>query len=308
MPVVSIINYKGGVGKTTITANIAAEMASRGKKVLMIDLDPQTNLTFSFISVDLWKNKYQDEKTIKSWFDAFIDRKELTELSDLVITPERINKITKAPLDLICSHLGLINVDLELAVMLGGATPRQQKNNFLRVYSLLLRGLEDLNKQYDIVLIDCPPNFNIVTKNALVASDYYIVPAKPDYLSTLGIEQLNRQVKELIQDYNDFASQDNDDEYDCILPQLLGVIFTMVGIRGEQVFSAQQQYIAEMERKKIPFFDTVIRENKTVYADAPAYGVPVVMKNMSGQTYQTVKDELEQLTKEFMEEVGCNDD
>ena len=56
MKVVSVINYKGGVGKTTITANLASEMSSRGKKVLAIDLDPQTNLTFSYMKVEDWKS------------------------------------------------------------------------------------------------------------------------------------------------------------------------------------------------------------------------------------------------------------
>ena len=59
--------------------------------------------------------------------------------------------------------------------------------------------------KYDIVLIDCPPNFNIVTKTAIVASNYILVPARPDYLSTMGIDYLIRSVNELIDDYNEFA-------------------------------------------------------------------------------------------------------
>ena len=64
MKVVSIINYKGGVGKTTITANLASEMARREKRVLVIDLDPQTNLTFSYMKVEEWSKTYEKEKTI----------------------------------------------------------------------------------------------------------------------------------------------------------------------------------------------------------------------------------------------------
>ncbi|HHW61057.1 MAG TPA: AAA family ATPase [Syntrophomonadaceae bacterium] len=105
MSVVSVINYKGGVGKTTVTANVAAEMAYRGYDVLVIDLDPQANLTFSFYTADDWQ-RFQDERTIKYWFDDFINRKELGELSDLIISPGRINNMTRGCMDIICSHLG----------------------------------------------------------------------------------------------------------------------------------------------------------------------------------------------------------
>ena len=65
MQIVSVINYKGGVGKTTLTANLAAELAWRGYDVLMIDLDAQASLTFSFIAPDDWQNNYADNRTIK---------------------------------------------------------------------------------------------------------------------------------------------------------------------------------------------------------------------------------------------------
>src|SRR5215470_6768583 len=112
MKIISVINYKGGVGKTTITANLAAEMAFRSKKVLAIDLDPQANLTFSFFSVDEWRQKFEPSKTIKNWYDAFIDKDADLNLASLIGRPERANKSGRR-LDLISSHLALINVDLE---------------------------------------------------------------------------------------------------------------------------------------------------------------------------------------------------
>src|SRR4051812_45217991 len=69
MHVVSVINYKGGVGKTSVTANLAAELAWRGLNVLLLDLDPQASLTFSFIRPEHWTEHFADSQTIKSWFD-----------------------------------------------------------------------------------------------------------------------------------------------------------------------------------------------------------------------------------------------
>ncbi|MGH3796476.1 MAG: ParA family protein [Pseudonocardiaceae bacterium] len=71
MHTVSVINYKGGVGKTTVAANLGAELAYRGHKVLLIDLDAQASLTFSFIRPEVWERDLATSKTIKKWYDSF---------------------------------------------------------------------------------------------------------------------------------------------------------------------------------------------------------------------------------------------
>lgn len=304
MEIISVINYKGGVGKTTITANVAAELAYRGKKVLTIDLDPQASLTFSLLKVDDWQRLYEKSKTIKNWFDAFIDDDKDLDLDSLIVKPNRVNRSVVprgGRVDLVCSHLALINVDLELATRLSGATQRQMRQNHLRIHSRLKQGLADLADQsYDIVLIDCPPNFNIVTKTAIVASDYLLVPAKPDYLSTLGIDQLQRHLKELVDDYNRHVADAGDDDWKTIAPEILGVLFTMISVRNDAPISAQAQYIAQVKGLGVPTLNTHIRENKTIYADAPEYGVPVVLERVSGATYLNVRSELEDLTTEIL--------
>lgn len=294
MKVVSIINYKGGVGKTTITANLASEMACRGKRVLVIDLDPQTNLTFSYMKVEEWSKTYEKEKTIKYWFDSIIDgTKPVPSFKDLIVR--------KNGVDLICSHLGLIDVDIELAAGLSAGTERQHRNNFIKTYSYIKNELNTLKGQYDIVLFDCPPNFSIVTKNALIASDYYIVPAKMDYLSTLGINQLKNHVASLVNQYNDYVT----DESKMVKPIFLGVIATMIAVRNGEPISAQKVYIQQLKRNGITIFDSKIRENKTIYADAPEYGIPVVCQIVSsGSTYGQVVSELKDLTTEFTRKVG----
>jgi chromosome partitioning protein len=306
MHIVSVINYKGGVGKTTVTANIASELAWRGKKVLLIDTDAQASLTFSFVTPDNWDANYKTGKTIKSWFDAIAQGQEPPALTNFVITPPAVNRLVKdkgGKIDLICSHLGLINVDLELAILLGGANMAASKRNYLKVHGQLRQALATLamKADYDIVLIDCPPNFNIVTKNAIVASEHILIPAKPDYLSTLGIDYLQRSVRELVKDFNEYAGSD---AKEWISPQILGVIFTMIQITSGQPIAAQRQFIAQTKRLGLTTLDNYFRENKTIFGDAPQSLVPVVLNAYSNNTHSDIVDEIEAVVGEFSTLLG----
>jgi len=306
MKIVSVINYKGGVGKTTTTANLAAELAWRGRKILLLDLDPQASLTFSFIRPDEWQNNFAKDKTIKAWFESFSKGK-LISLDSLIFEPDIVKGRLSGngKLDLIPSHLGLINVDLELATELGGATLKQSKENFLKVHKRLSDGLQNISADdYDLILIDCPPNFNIATKTAIVASDSILIPAKPDYLSTLGIDYLIRNLNQLIANYNEYANLDRDNPEDPISPEILGVVFTMIQIYNNQPISTQRPYISQTKRLGVPVFDEQIRENKTIFADAPQQGVPVVLNRYGAGTYKDVVDELERFVTEFESKIG----
>jgi chromosome partitioning protein len=306
MDVVAVINYKGGVGKTTTTANLAAELAWRGRKVLLLDLDAQASLTFSFVRPDYWQDQLANDKTIKAWFESFTSGNPIS-LDSLIFQPATMkSRLTgRGELHLIASHLGLINVDLELATELGGASLKQAKVNFLKVHRRLLEGIRKIDQtRFDLVLIDCPPNFNIATKTAIVASDRILIPAKPDYLSTLGIDYLIRNLNQLVSDYNEYATLDAENPEETIEPNIMGVVFTMIQIRNGQPISAQRPYIAQTRELGVPVFDSWIRENKTVFSDAPEYGVPVVLNAYSGVTYTGVVKELEGFVSEFENLLG----
>lgn len=302
--IIAIINYKGGVGKTTVTANLAGELAYRGKKVLLLDTDAQASLTFSFVTPDQWDTNYKPSKTIKSWFDAISQGKDPAPLTDFVVSPANVNNFLKhqkngGRIDLICSHLGLINVDLELATLLGGVNLQQAKRNYIKVHGKLREAIAALadTTDYDMVLIDCPPNFNIVTKNAIVASEKILIPAKPDYLSTLGIDYLHRSVNELVKEFNEYAELDAETE--IISPEILGVIFTMIQITSGQPISAQRQFISQTKRLGVTTFKNHFRENKTIFADAPQNLMPVVLNQYSNRTHSDVVTEIETFVDEF---------
>ena len=152
---------------------------------------------------------------------------------------------------------------------------------------------------YDIVLIDSPPNFNIVTKNAIVASEKILIPAKPDYLSTLGIHYLTTNLNKLVKEFNEYCDVDDDanDLPEKINPQIMGVVFTMVQYYGGAPISSLRPYINQIADQGIPVFTHQVRENKTAYADAGQYGV-LVVSNKKGNRPNVVS-ELEQLVSEI---------
>ncbi|MGW4593635.1 ParA family protein [Amycolatopsis thermoflava] len=303
MRVVAVMNYKGGVGKTTLPANLGAMAANRGLRVLLLDLDPQTNLTFSFFSVDDWHDRLKDSHTIKQWYGAEMPGRDVS-LADLVVTPERVNEALEnsgGRLDLVSSHLGLIDIDLELAARLGGTTTLDgSKRKFLDLHGSLRHALEeDAFTEYDLVLIDCAPNFGLVTKTAIVASEQILVPAKADYLSTLGLDYLAGNCATLVEQFNEFVGHKRGgDDHHPIDPGFLGVVFTMVQIYSQQVTLAQLKYIEQVRlNSNVPVLESRIRNSPRHFGDVGDGGVPAMLRTAGRD--EVVK-EFDQLTDEVL--------
>ena len=152
--IISVSNHKGGVGKTTSTVNIGAALAQLGHKVLLIDLDPQANLSQSLGLEGKEPNTYQ------------------------LLKGERAVPINVAErLDVMPSSLDLSGAEVELAGEAG------------REY-ILREALEAVKFRYDHILIDCPPSLGLLTLNALTASDEVLIPIQPHYLATQGLAKL----------------------------------------------------------------------------------------------------------------------
>ena len=307
MKVVSVINYKGGVGKSTLAANLGAYAASVGRRVLMIDMDPQTHLTFSFMTPDEWREKYAENMTFRNFFEAVKkDDFVLPSLSRYLIPLTNWDKLKLGDekFDLISSHLGLVDLDTQLASRIVVSDAQSEASTSLKAFSYLRNGLADLQDEYDIAIIDCPPTFGVSVKNALFASEYYIIPARLDYLSMLGIENLEDKIglfRQACDKYIDFLQSSR---YERMNLSVLGIVPMMVTlVKGDVPITAQREYMKSMHEKGYHLF-RYVRNNGTVFGGAPKDGVPVVLtRPRFSLTAKRIVRELQELGEEFLRKV-----
>lgn len=242
--VISMINLKGGVAKTTTTVAVGQLLdVEYGKRVLIIDLDPQTNATMMLIGDKKWRELNEKEHTIARLFRDAVSEETKFDLDATL--QKKVGSVSDSTrVDLIPSSLDLIDVQDELATMNRGrfhaATP-------VEVLRRALRPVLETD-EYDVVLIDCPPSLGLVTLNGLRISDYYLIPTIPDFLSTYGIPQIIKRV-------SDFA----DTIGHPIAP--LGVLATKY--RTQSPVHNQQLKVLRQE-KDAALLGTVVPENSEI--------------------------------------------
>ena len=164
--IISLVNQKGGVGKTTTSINLSASLALEGKKVLLVDLDPQGNAT-----TGVGFNKGDIEKSVYEVFNGVSDISE-------VILNTRFRS-----LDLLPSSLQLAGIDIEL-IEKGRENPNFQKSFQFK------KAIDLVRDNYDYIIVDCPPSLGLITTNALTASDSVIIPVQCEFFALEGITQL----------------------------------------------------------------------------------------------------------------------
>jgi chromosome partitioning protein len=238
MQVVSFMNMKGGVGKTTLAVNVAYGLAHQhGKQVLIVDGDPQFNATQCLLEDSEYLDHIKTKGTLK---DIFIPRR-AGAVSTTVGLAKPITKTKmglsectveiyaaafgKGRLDLLPNHLSIIEAEM---------APRGAEKR-------LKSFLKERASRYDYVIIDCPPTISFFTQAAMLASDKYLVPIKPDWLSAVGLPLLERYI-------DDFT-----DDNGMTLEQV-GLVFTMVTGPTPQAMKAVMDQFRK-ERKSAVFTD-----------------------------------------------------
>ncbi len=242
--VISFINMKGGVGKTTLCVTTAKQFAAQGKKVLLIDIDPQFNCTQNFYTTEEEIQQYYEEvkecRTIRRIF------KTETNVTDEIeeATPDMVIKDYKGIFDII---LGDINIVYENH---SDADQTFRLCNFFNSFKL--------KRKYDYILIDCPPTISLYTNAALYASDYYIIPSKLDRYSSLGTANLMNVVKSRIRKIKQSGISN-------ISLEPLGIIYTDI---PKKLSEEQQALKAEMENlpelKDMYFFENNFISSKNL--------------------------------------------
>lgn len=294
---ISFINFKGGVGKSTTAVETAASLARHfGKRVLLIDLDPQTNSTFYLMDHTEWERWTHTNGSLKTLFDAYLsgngDRFDVSQVikKDLLChggTP-------LAPgFELLPSHLALVQIDIQLAARtaVGEAVFSNQ--------SIIRQALQQVQHRYDYIIFDCPPNFNLVTQNGLFASDGYVIPAIPDYLSTLGINLIQGEVNRfsdrirhaLAMFGGTFAG-----------PELKGIIFTRVRLRSRnplRFVDLHARRMQEVERTNPGLVFRNFISEAVRFAEAPERQLPVSLSPRPED--REARDEFLRLAEEFIE-------
>lgn len=244
--VISVINWKGGVGKTTLTHHLATGFAhltdqERQKylgtrelpRVLLIDNDAQCSLSVLCLGEKEYEDNFIVKKkgTIADLYVPFLQSENpLIDVQSYIMS-KAVNKDAKTSydrVDLLPAHQELIYTDMDLAVY----TPPSYKGNMkfdtnLVKLQVLNRILKESKDNYDYIFIDCPPNLNYVTQNALYFSDYYLIPTQLDFLSVYGISSIIAKVDDLNATFADI-------QMDYQPTKLIGIVANKVKEYGKE--------------------------------------------------------------------------
>ena len=248
--VISVVNQKGGVGKTTTTVNLGIGLARAGKKVLLIDADPQGSMT-----VSLGYDEPDDiEITLASIMGAMINEEEITEEIGIIHHDEGI--------DFLPGNIELSGLEVSLVNVMSRET--------------LLRGyIEMLRSKYDYILIDCMSSLGMVTINALAASDSVVIPVQAAYLPVKGLQQLIRTIFKVKRQLNRRL-------------EIEGILLTMVDMRTNHAKDIAVK-VREAYGANVKIFESVIPLSVRA-AETSAEGKSIFLYEPKGKVSMAYQD------------------
>lgn len=258
--VIAVTNQKGGVGKTTTTENVAIGLARNGCNVLIVDFDPQGDLT----SCLGWKNNDSLEHSVSSMLDDYINDNDINYESLILHHEEHV--------DLIPANIELADFEMRLVSVIN----REQT---------LSNCIEPLRNQYDYIFIDCPPSLGMLTVNALSAADEVLIPVQTQYLPAKGMTKLLQTVGKVQRKINSNL-------------KITGIVMTLADLNTNLTKSTIET-IRESFGKNIRVFETIIPKatkaseasisGKSIYAYAKDSKVALAYSNLTKELINNQK-------------------
>ncbi len=248
MKIIAVANQKGGVGKTTTAVNLSACLAENNKKVLVIDSDPQGN-TSSGLGIDWRETQY-------SIYDVLIEGINIKE----AIVHTKWNRLDVCP-----SNIQLSGAEIELVSIEG----REFR---------LKNALSAVEKEYDFVIIDCPPSLGLITLNALAAANGVLVPIQCEYYALEGLSQLTATIKQVRRSINPNLD-------------IEGAVLTMFDARTNLSIEVVEEVKRALPHKVCK---TIIPRNVRL-SEAPSFGEPIVVYDTNSRgaaCYRALADEI----------------
>lgn len=288
--VVSLINMKGGVGKTTLCREIALYMSTyysnqgeggnKFPRILLIDVDPQANLTQSLLE------KYSKETKFYTENEKGEKVLEYKCSVDNIFKEDMVGADRKRVILNLKENLDLMPGELETIFI-------QRQNNSSTPNKLMDYIIEeDLRGEYDFIFLDCPPTYSVYTEMSFYASDYYFVPAVPDAYSVLGVDLLEKVVKDIVKAQRNGVFKERQ-------PKNLGVIWTGVNLTRRP---RQEEYIEGLKdsdiviENKIHIFDSMFFESNKL-ATAP------FEKSIIDRQDKTLDDTMTKICNELIDRI-----